>query len=107
VLYTENLKAIWAKMSKIRVELTLPDGTTDSSVVFKSNFGGKSSSYVISGKGDLYEEISPWLNEREYRRNYLIDFNETIQFYEDGSNRRYTATFSDGRLTSISYEDTP
>jgi len=94
-------------MSKIRVELLLPDGVTDSSVVFKSNFGGKRSSYVISGKGDLYEEILPWLDEREYRRNYLIDFNETIQFYEEDSNRQYTATFSDGRLNSISYEDTP
>jgi antitoxin component YwqK of YwqJK toxin-antitoxin module len=92
-------------MSKIRVELLLPDGTTDSSIVFKSNFGGRGSLYVISGKGDLYEEIFPGLNESEYRRNYLINFNGVVKFYEENGNIQYTTTFSNGRLSSISYED--
>jgi hypothetical protein len=84
----------------------LPDGINDSSIVFTSNFGDSSSSYVISNKGELYEEIYPWINEREYKRNYLSSFNDTIYFYEESnSNRQYTAIFSNGRVSSISYED--
>lgn len=94
-------------MSIIRTELLLPDGTDNSSIEFQSNFGGSTSRYVISHKGELYEEISPWLDDRDYKRTYLPNFNGTISFNEENSNRNYTATFSGGRLTRMSYEDTP
>ena len=80
--------------------------------------------YVISNNGELYREKwdYEWIDddrhvlhghERKipdtYRREYLTDFHGDIIFYEgkniEGKWRDYTARFTDGKLTRISYED--
>jgi hypothetical protein len=109
----------------ITVESLLPGNVTVSDEVFQTKtFWCLMENYVITKSGEIYREIweYEWVdNDRHplggheeklpetYRREYLTDFHGDIIFYRgtmpNGKWRDYTARFTDGKLTRISYED--
>jgi hypothetical protein len=92
-------------MGIIRSEILLPDGTNDSTIEYHTDFGKDTSKYVISHKGELYEEV--WPNDSDYRRKYLSDYTGNVSFGEKDSDINYAAAFSRGKLTTISYRNAP
>lgn len=111
---------------EIRVAQVLPGNSeiTDTWYQTKS-FDNVMSKYVITAKGELYEETweYKWIDDPErpffkgylekiegtYKRNYLTDFHGDIKFYEgmrDDFWRDYYARFTEGKLTKMWYKDT-
>jgi len=112
---------------EIRVEQILPNEyeITDTWYQTKS-FDCVMARYVITAKGELYEEKwdwewiedpNHWLKgyikkiENSYRRDYLTDFHGDIRFYtskplnSDRVWRDYHARFTEGKLSRIWFED--
>jgi len=109
----------------ITVETLLPGNVTVSDEVFQTkSFECLMENYVITKSGELYRENWEyvWVDNDihllggygekipdTYRREYLTDFHGDITFYRgrmsNGKWRDYTARFTDGKLTRISYED--
>ncbi len=112
---------------EIRVEQILPGNTEIINEWCQTkSFDNVMAKYVITAKGELYEERydwewiddqSHWLGgyvcevENSYRRIYLTDFHGDVIFYTStpmNTNRMwrdYTARFTEGKLTRMWYED--
>lgn len=113
---------------EIRVEQILPGNTEITNIWYQTkSFDNVMTQYVISAKGELYEERWDWewieepehflkgyLNKIDgsYRREYLTDYHGDVIFYkskpEDIINRRwrdYYARFTDGKLSKMWYKD--
>ena len=112
---------------EIRVEQILPGNTEIINKWYQTkSFDNVMAKYVITAKGELYEERydwewiddqSHWLGgyvcevENSYRRVYLTDFHGDVIFYTSkpmNTNRMwrdYTARFTEGKLTRMWYED--
>lgn len=113
---------------EIRVEHILPGDTEITNEWYQTkSFEKVMTKYVISAKGELYEERwdwewveadTHWLGgyikqiEGSYRREYLTDFHGDVKFYcgtsrrpDTGMWRDYYARFTDGKLTKMWYED--
>jgi hypothetical protein len=112
-------------------EIALPDGTPAQDVNTVSDRDKHQTksldclmdTYVITAKGELYVNRCEyeWVDDENSllggytnplpetkRREYLTDYHGDITFYNSlGNNtwRVYTARFTDGRLTRMSYED--
>jgi hypothetical protein len=109
----------------IRVESLLPGDVVVSDEEFQTkSFECLMENYVITKNGELYREKwdYEWIDDDSlifqghqqkipdtYRREYLTDFHGDIIFYggrmPTGKWRDYTARFTNGKLTRISYED--
>lgn len=107
---------------EIRVELLLPDRSEISTEWFQTkSFENVMTKYVITAKGELYEELwdwewmeadTHWLGgyiqkiDGSYRREYLTDYHGDIIFYgsrpqSTGEWQNYHARFTNGKLTRI------
>jgi glutamate synthase domain-containing protein 1 len=114
---------------EIRVEQLLPGNTEITDEWFQTkSFENVMTKYVITAKGELYEERWDyvWVDdpgavhkifkgylkkvEGSYRREYLTNYHGDVIFYKGmNSNkvlRDYYARFTDGKLTSMWYVDT-
>ena len=109
----------------ITAEALLPGNVTVSDEVFQTkSFECLMENYVITKSGELYREKwdYEWIDDDRhmltgyqnkidgsYRREYLTDYHGDIIFYRgrmsNGNWRDYTARFTNGKLTRISYED--
>jgi hypothetical protein len=109
----------------IRVKSLLLGNTVVSDEEFQTkSFECLMENYVITENGELYREKwdYDWIDDDRhilqgydqkipgtYRREYLTDFHGDIIFYRgrmsNGNWRDYTARFTNGKLTRISYED--
>lgn len=109
----------------IKCEISLPDGSSPENREFQTkSLENVMAYYVITAKGELYEERwdvewveenTRWLGgymrnvEGTYRREYLTDFHGDIIFYDSQKIgevwRDYYARFTDGRLTRMWYKD--
>lgn len=113
------------------VEVALPDGTPpqdNDTITERDKYQTKSmdnvmDTYVITAKGELYVERYEydWIEAPEsllggyaetvpdsYRREYLTDYHGDLRFYThiaEKTWREYTARFTDGKLSRMSYED--
>ena len=110
----------------VRVEMRIPGYSDIPDVDFQTkDLDCGLDIYTISGNGELYKELwdYEWVDndaipiikghlkriEDTYRREYLTNLNDSITFYtiiNDTVWREYTATFKNGKLTHITYEDT-
>ena len=108
----------------IAVEVPLPDGVMTSEEEYQTkSLECLMYKYVITKNGELYREKwdYEWVDdeshflggyekkiEGSYRREYLTNFHGDIIFYNgrvNGKWRDYTARFTNGKLSSISYQD--
>jgi hypothetical protein len=113
---------------EIRVEQILPGNTEITNEWYQTkSLENVMTKYVISARGELYEERwqwewveenTHWLGgymekiEGSYHREYLTDYHGDIIFYkgtpEDRNARRwrdYYARFTDGKLSKMWYVD--
>lgn len=112
---------------EIRVEQVLPGNSEITDIWYQTkSFDNVMTRYVISAKGELYEETWEyrWVDEEThflkgylekvegtYKRNYLTDYHGDVIFYtskpmnEDRIWRDYHARFTDGQLSRIWYID--
>ena len=110
---------------EIRIEQVLPGTSEITDIWYQTkSFDNVMSKYVITAKGELYEEKweYEWVDdpgyilkgymkqvEGTYARNYLTDFHGDIIFYDGmrgGYWRDYYARFTEGKLTKMWYKDT-
>lgn len=114
---------------EILVELELPDGTYDPSIVYQTkDLDNLLYKYVLTSDGQLYRDEWDWdwvedpdailkgylvKIEGSYRREYLTELHCDIRFYRgmfESTNTRiwrdYIARFSYGKLDRITYKDT-
>jgi hypothetical protein len=113
---------------EIRVEQLLPGNTEITDEWFQTkSFENVMTNYVITAKGELYEERwdYKWVEnehpfvrvkgnlkkiEGSYRREYLTNYHGDVIFYKGmNSNkvlRDYYVRFTDGKLTRMWYVDT-
>ena len=109
----------------VKVETVLPGHMQITDWAFQTkSFECLMENYVITKSGELYREKwdYEWIDDDRhilqgheqkipgtYRREYLTDYRGDITFYEgrriNGKWRDYTARFTDGKLTRMSYED--
>lgn len=113
---------------ELRIEHILPGNTEITNQWYQTkSFDNVMTKYVISAKGELYEEKWDWewiddeehflkgyINKIEdsYRREYLTDYHGDIIFYKmtpENQEKRiwrdYYARFTDGKLTKLWYKD--
>lgn len=107
----------------IAVEVPLPDVVQNESEYQTKDFDCLMEKYVINKNGELYKEKweYEWVDdpnsvfggyerkiEGSYRREYLTNFHGDITFYNGrvrGKWRDYKARFTEGRLSSITFQD--
>jgi hypothetical protein len=111
---------------EIRIEHILPGNTEITDEWYQTkDLECVMTKYVISAKGELYEERwdwewveenTHWLGgymqkiEGSYRREYLTDYHGDVRFYNgrkpvNGKWRDYYARFTDGKLSKMWYTD--
>jgi len=115
---------------EIKVEQLLPGNIEITDEWFQTkSFDNVMTKYVITAKGELYEERwdYEWIDdpdtlhkitfkgylekiEGSYRREYLTNYHGDVIFYGDKGLetkvwRDYYARFTDGKLTKMWYED--
>lgn len=111
---------------EIRVEHILPGNTEITNEWYQTkDLECVMTKYVISAKGELYEEKwewewveenTHWLGgymekmEGSYHREYLTDYHGDVRFYngkkpDNGKWRDYHARFTDGKLSKLWYVD--